>query len=55
MEPLILSLLGYLGTGAVAGLLAGLLGIGGGLVIVPALAALFALQGFPNTLLMHFA
>jgi len=27
-------LLAYLGTGAVAGLLAGLLGIGGGLVIV---------------------
>ena len=48
-------LLAYLGTGAVAGLLAGLLGIGGGLVIVPALAALFSLHGFPADDLMHFA
>jgi uncharacterized membrane protein YfcA len=48
-------LLAYLGTGAVAGLLAGLLGIGGGLVIVPALAALFSLRGFPADDLMHFA
>jgi uncharacterized protein len=48
-------LLAYLGTGAVAGLLAGLLGIGGGLVIVPALAALYRLRGFPDTSLMHFA
>jgi uncharacterized protein len=48
-------LLAYLGTGAVAGLLAGLLGVGGGLVIVPALAALFALGGFPAGQLMHFA
>jgi uncharacterized membrane protein YfcA len=55
MEAIAISLLAYLATGAVAGVLAGLLGIGGGLVIVPALAALFALQGFPDTLLMHFA
>ena len=48
-------LLAYLGTGAVAGLLAGLLGIGGGLVIVPALAALYSLRGFPADNLMHFA
>ncbi len=55
MDPIAVSLLAYLSTGAVAGLLAGLLGIGGGLVIVPALAAIFALEGFPKTLLMHFA
>jgi uncharacterized membrane protein YfcA len=48
-------LLAYLGTGAVAGLLAGLLGVGGGLVIVPALAALFGLRGFPADTLMHYA
>ncbi len=48
-------LLAYLGTGAVAGVLAGLLGIGGGLVIVPALAAVFSLRGFPAVNLMHFA
>ena len=50
-----MELLAYLLTGAVAGLLAGLLGIGGGLVIVPALAWLFALQGFDPATLMHFA
>jgi uncharacterized membrane protein YfcA len=48
-------LLAYLGTGAVAGLLAGLLGVGGGLVIVPALAALYAMGGFPPDSLMHYA
>jgi uncharacterized membrane protein YfcA len=48
-------LLAYLGTGAVAGLLAGLLGIGGGLVIVPALAILFSSHGFGAANLMHFA
>jgi uncharacterized membrane protein YfcA len=48
-------LLAYLGTGAVAGLLAGLLGIGGGLVIVPALAAMYSLRDFPDANLMHFA
>ncbi len=48
-------LLAYLGTGAVAGLLAGLLGVGGGLVIVPALAALYSLRDFPADNLMHFA
>jgi len=43
--------------GLAAGLLAGLFGIGGGLVIVPALAVLFAVQGFPgdSALLMAVA
>ncbi len=36
-----LELVGYLATGAVAGVLAGLLGVGGGAIIVPALIALF--------------
>jgi hypothetical protein len=45
----------YLALGAVAGLLAGLLGVGGGLVVVPGLAALFAWQGFPADGLMHLA
>ncbi len=48
-------LLAYLGTGAIAGLLAGLLGIGGGLVIVPALVFLFSGHGFGAANLMHFA
>jgi uncharacterized protein len=45
----------YLAVGAFAGFLAGLLGIGGGLVIVPALVFIFAAQGFPAEYLMHFA
>lgn len=50
-----MELLSYLLTGAIAGLLAGLLGIGGGLVIVPALVFLFNQQGFAGGALMHFA
>ena len=34
-----------LGMGAIAGTLAGLLGIGGGIIIVPVLALVFAAQG----------
>lgn len=45
----------YLLTGAVGGLLAGLLGIGGGIVIVPALYFLFRWQGFSSDHLMHLA
>jgi uncharacterized membrane protein YfcA len=50
-----MELLAYVLTGALAGLLAGLLGIGGGLVIVPALAILFTSHGFGSANLMHFA
>jgi len=48
-------LLIYLALGACAGLLAGLLGVGGGLVIVAALAWLLPLQGVPATQVMHVA
>lgn len=41
--------------GLVSGLLAGLFGIGGGLVIVPVLAFLFKAQGFPAELVMLMA
>ena len=49
------SLLIYLLTGALAGTLAGLLGVGGGLVIVPALVFVFHAQGFSEALLVHMA
>ena len=45
----------YLGLGAVAGVLAGLLGIGGGLVIVPMLVFALAWQGVAPEYLMHLA
>jgi uncharacterized membrane protein YfcA len=45
----------YLATGIFAGFLAGLLGVGGGLVIVPVLAFIFAAQGFPAAQVMHLA
>ena len=45
----------YLITGACAGVLAGLLGVGGGLVIVPVLAVLFARHGFAADTTMHYA
>ncbi|GFM32877.1 sulfite exporter TauE/SafE family protein [Desulfovibrio subterraneus] len=45
----------YLALGAVAGILAGLLGIGGGLVIVPMLHFAFQWQGLPVEHQMHMA
>lgn len=45
----------YLGVGAVAGVLAGLLGIGGGLVIVPMLVLTFTWQAIPQEHMMHIA
>jgi len=45
----------YLLLGSFVGLLAGLLGVGGGLIIVPALAAIFIAQGMNNEVIMHLA
>ena len=45
----------YLATGAFAGVLAGLLGIGGGLVIVPLLTFVFTAQNLPSHYILHFA
>ncbi len=45
----------YIAVGAVAGILAGLLGIGGGLVIVPMLVFAFTRQGIPPQHIMHLA
>ncbi len=44
-----------LGTGLVAGVLAGLLGVGGGIVIVPVLFNLFPLLGIDEAVRMHLA
>lgn len=44
-----------MGLGAIAGLIAGLFGVGGGLVIVPVLLWAFTLQGFEPTYLTHLA
>ncbi len=43
----------YLAAGAFAGLLAGLFGIGGGMIIVPALIYIFKAQGVPSAALTH--
>jgi uncharacterized protein len=48
-------LLSYLVLGACAGLLAGLLGVGGGLIIVPVLSYLFTAQGLPLPIVLHCA
>ncbi len=50
-----MEILAYLLTGSIAGLMAGLLGVGGGLVIVPALAWLFVMQGSMGEHVMHMA
>lgn len=51
-----LSMIGiYAFLGAFAGVLAGLLGVGGGIIIVPMLVAAFTFQGFPFELIMHIA
>jgi uncharacterized membrane protein YfcA len=45
----------YLALGACAGVLAGLFGVGGGLIIVPVLVFSFTLQGFDSSVLTHLA
>ena len=52
---LLLTLLGYLVLGAAAGTMAGLFGVGGGLIIVPALVFAFGLQNVDAAVTMHLA
>ena len=49
------SMILLLATGAVAGLLAGMLGVGGGIVIVPVLFNLFGILALPDQSAMHVA
>ena len=52
---MLVSLLLFLALGAIAGLLAGLLGVGGGLVLVAALAWMLPSVGVPTEAAMHAA
>lgn len=45
----------YITLGACAGVLAGLLGVGGGVVIVPVLTFIFTAQQLPETHILHLA
>ena len=51
----LVTLFSYLLLGIAAGITGGLLGLGGGIVIVPALLFLFIYQGLPADVLMHMA
>lgn len=51
----IMEFLLYLALGACAGVLAGLFGVGGGIIIVPVLVFSFTLQGFDASVLTHLA
>jgi uncharacterized membrane protein YfcA len=45
----------YMVLGAIAGILAGLFGIGGGVIVVPALVLAFNLQGLPSEIVFYMA
>lgn len=49
------TLVAFLGIGMIVGILAGLLGVGGGLVIVPVLLAAFMAQAVPQSVAVHLA
>lgn len=52
---MLLTVLLYLALGAFAGVMAGLLGVGGGLIIVPVLAGIFHAQHVNHAIIMHLA
>ncbi len=52
---MLMLILTFCAIGAGVGILAGLLGVGGGLVIVPVLVFIFDYQGVPPEIIMHLA
>ena len=50
-----IELLAFLSVGVIAGILAGMFGIGGGVIIVPALIATFLYLGFDENIITHLA
>jgi len=55
MSELVILAIAMLGTGVAAGVIAGLLGVGGGIVVVPVLEWVFELLGVPVDVRMHAA
>lgn len=55
LQSFLLFVAGLAATGAVAGVLAGLLGVGGGIVIVPVLSFMLEFMHFSPTVAMHVA
>lgn len=55
MDALVIEWASYLLLGAFAGITAGLLGVGGGLIIVPVLVFIFSSHQFPTETIVHIA
>jgi uncharacterized membrane protein YfcA len=55
IEQAVTFLAAYLALGLVSGFIAGLLGVGGGLVLVPVLSWIYAQEGFPAGYNIHMA
>lgn len=54
-DMLALLVIGLMATGAIAGILAGLLGIGGGIILVPVLFLIYDFMNVPTDIIMHAA
>ena len=52
-DMLVMLVPGLMATGAVAGILAGLLGIGGGIILVPVLFLIYDFLNVPSDIIMH--